>query len=72
MPHRGRRAHIERFVRANLVVLPTKLIQPLLLRLALPAAMLQGPLHLAVKALHLALGLRMPDPAPVQLDTLLH
>src|SRR5208283_4804365 len=71
-PQRSRRSHVQRFMRTHFVMLSTKLIQPRLPRLALPPTTPPRPLQFAMKALHLALRLRMPHPAPVQPDALLH
>jgi hypothetical protein len=49
----------------------SKLIQPLL-QVRSRRPILQRPLQFAMKALHLALCLRMANPPPVQRDPLLH
>src|SRR6202166_376128 len=72
VPAGGRSLHPQRLVRAYMIVLPTKLVQPHLRIAAAHPAPRQRPLQLAMKSLHLALRLRMPYPAPVQVNPLPH
>ena len=53
-------------------MLPAVTVQPLLRRLASQAAPRQGALESAMKALYLALGLRMSDAAEVQAYAVFH
>src|SRR5258706_4175043 len=72
LPQRRRSPHAERFVRSHVVVLPAIRIQPSLPVLPRHPAPLPCPLQRSVKTFHFALGLRMPNAAPVQPNALSH
>src|SRR5712692_1789912 len=71
-PATRRSLHRQRFMRSNVVVFETILIQPPLRVRPRSAATLQRPLQSPVETFHLALRLRVPDAAPVQANPLLH
>src|SRR6185437_7319177 len=64
--------HVQGFMRTQVVVFPAITIQPMLGRLAIQSTLVERALQRAVKALHLALRLRMSDAAPVQPYALFH
>src|SRR5271170_815620 len=71
-PATGWGLHAQGLVRTQVVVLPAITVQPMLGRLPTQSAPGERTFERAVKALHLALCLRMSDAAPMQPYALLH
>jgi hypothetical protein len=72
LPATGWGLHLERFVRADVVVFAAELIEPLLVVVGGYAAAVERPFHAAMEPLHLALSLRMAYAGKMKRDALTH